>query len=63
MKKMIINVGGIILFYLLIIGGILLLNQRFSYINNNELFNNYVSIKQWFNISLFYFLKNIIIII
>lgn len=46
MKKMIINVGGIILFYLLIIGGILLLNQRFSYINNNELFSNYVSIKQ-----------------
>lgn len=34
MKKIFMNVGGLIIFYSIIVGGVLLLNQRFSYLNN-----------------------------
>lgn len=36
MKKTLMNIGGLILFYSVIIGGVLLLNMRFSYLNNLE---------------------------
>lgn len=35
MKKIIVNYGGIILFYLFLILCIVLLNARFSYLNSN----------------------------
>ena len=34
MKKVLMNVLGVTMFYLLVIGGILLLNQRFAYLNS-----------------------------
>ena len=34
------NIGGLILFYSVIIFGVLLLNIRFSYINNERLDSN-----------------------
>lgn len=34
-KEKLLNMGGIVVFYSVIIIGILLLNVRFSYINNN----------------------------
>lgn len=42
MKKTITNMGGLVLFYSVIIIGVLLLNMRFSYLNeiNNETLNN-----------------------
>lgn len=46
MKKTLVNFGGIILFYSVIIVGVLLLNMRFSYlneINNNNLTENYIA--------------------
>jgi len=46
MKKTILNFGGIILFYSIIIVGVLLLNQRFAYLNsisNNNVNNSYVA--------------------
>lgn len=36
MKKILMNVGGIVIFYSIIVGGILLLNQRFAYLNSLE---------------------------
>lgn len=40
MKKRIINYGGLVLFYVVIIMGILLLNMRFSYLNENTITDN-----------------------
>ena len=42
MKKSLVNVGGLLLFYSIIIGGIVLLNLRFSHLNtlNNSNINN-----------------------
>lgn len=34
MKERLMNIGGLILFYSVIIGGVLLLNLRFSHLNN-----------------------------
>ncbi len=34
MKKLLVNYGGIILFYSVLIFGVLLLNARFAYLNN-----------------------------
>lgn len=36
MKKTLENIGGFILFYLVIVFGILLLNMRFSYLNSTK---------------------------
>lgn len=44
MKKKFLDLGGLILFYFVLIVGVLLLNLRFSYINQNPHFNNYVGI-------------------
>ena len=35
MKKTFVNVGGLVIFYTIIIVGVLLLNQRFSVLNDN----------------------------
>ena len=46
MKKNLMNIGGIILFYSIIIVGIVLLNLRFSYLNSlnsNNLNNSYIA--------------------
>ena len=40
MKKKLIDLGGLLLFYFVLIIGVLLLNLRFSYINNNSNFNS-----------------------
>ncbi len=40
MFKKLQNIGGLILFYSVIIFGVLLLNIRFSYINNERLDSN-----------------------
>ncbi len=40
MKKILANVGGLLLFYSVIIIGVLILNQRFSYLNGLERANN-----------------------
>ena len=40
MFKKLQNIGGLILFYSVIIFGVLLLNIRFSYINNERLGSN-----------------------
>ena len=34
MKKMILKYGGLVMFYLVIVGGVLLINYRFSKVNN-----------------------------
>ena len=34
MKEKLIDIGGIILFYLMIVLGVLLLNSRFNYVNH-----------------------------
>ena len=39
MKKNFLNYGGLILFYSVIIMGVLLLNMRFSYLNENTTVN------------------------
>ena len=39
MKKTLTNFGGLILFYAVIIIGVLLLNLRFSHLNNLEKIN------------------------
>ena len=39
MKKIMINYGGLIMFYLVIVVGVLLLNLRFSYLNENTTVN------------------------
>lgn len=39
MKKTILNYGGLILFYAVIIMGVLLLNMRFSYLNESTTVN------------------------
>ncbi len=44
MKKKLIDFGGLILFYFVLIVGVLLLNLRFSYINDNPKYNSYVGI-------------------
>ena len=49
MKKTLTNIGGLILFYSVIIFGILLLNLRFEYLNNIkaiELENNYIAMNK-----------------
>ena len=43
MKKHITNIGAIILFYLLIVFGVLLLNMRFAYLNKMNMDNNYIA--------------------
>jgi len=42
MKKTLINIGGLLLFYSVIVFGVLLLNMRFSHLNNitNERIND-----------------------
>lgn len=45
MEKVIKKYFGVVLFYLTIIGGILLLNERFSLINSQNV-NNEISIMQ-----------------
>ena len=39
MKKSIVNYGGLILFYAVILAGVLLLNLRFSYLNEKSTTN------------------------
>ena len=34
MKEKLIDIGGIMLFYFMIVLGVLLLNSRFNYVNN-----------------------------
>lgn len=49
MKKRLENVGGIILFYSVIVFGVLLLNLRFTYlneINNNNVNDNYIAMNK-----------------
>lgn len=42
MKKTLCKFGGLIIFYTIIVVGVLLLNLRFSYLNNNpEISFNY----------------------
>jgi len=46
MKKTLTNIGGLILFYMVIVFGVLLLNLRFSHLNSDgvtELDNNYIA--------------------
>lgn len=46
MKKTLTNIGGLILFYMVIVFGILLLNLRFSHLNNDvnlDIDNNYIA--------------------
>lgn len=46
MKKTLTNFGGLILFYLVIIIGVLLLNMRFKNLNNikiDEINKNYIA--------------------
>ena len=45
MKKTLMNIGGIILLYLLIVVGVLLLNARFAYLNTINSNNNYITLK------------------
>lgn len=40
MKNAVLNYGGLVIFYLVIIIGVLLLNMRFSYINEIQSLNN-----------------------
>ena len=37
MKNMILKYGGIIMFYLVIVGGVFLVNYRFSKVNDHSL--------------------------
>lgn len=48
MKKKLENVGGIILFYSVIVFGVLLLNLRFTYLNeiNNNINDNYIAMNK-----------------
>lgn len=49
MKKTLTNIGGLILFYSVIIFGVLLLNLRFEHLNNIEnydLDNNYIAMNK-----------------
>ncbi len=49
MKKSLVNIGGAILFYSVIVFGILLLNIRFKYLNDLEIEknpNNYVAMNK-----------------
>ena len=43
MKKILINIGGLVLFYSIIIGGVLLLNVRFAYLNSLNANNTYIT--------------------
>jgi len=46
MKKTLTNIGGLILFYMVIVFGVLLLNLRFEHLNSNknlEIDNNYIA--------------------
>lgn len=46
MKKTLTNIGGLILFYMVIVFGVLLLNLRFAHLNSDgitELDNNYIA--------------------
>ena len=46
MKKTLTNIGGLILFYMVIVFGVLLLNLRFSHLNSDtikETNNNYIA--------------------
>jgi len=49
MKKTLLNIGGVILFYSVIVVGVLLLNMRFSYLNeidNNNLNESYIAMNK-----------------
>jgi len=49
MKKTLTNMGGLILFYLVIIIGVLLLNLRFKHLNDIEkieINNNYIAMNK-----------------
>ena len=49
MKKTLTNIGGLILFYVVIIFGVLLLNLRFEHLNsleNAEINNNYIAMNK-----------------
>jgi len=48
MKKRLINIGGLILFYSVIVTGVLLLNLRFSYLNdiNNKNVETYIAMNK-----------------
>lgn len=49
MKKTLENIGGFILFYLVIIFGILLLNMRFAHLNsikNIDTYDNYMAMNK-----------------
>lgn len=44
MKKTLTNIGGLILFYMVIVFGVLLLNLRFEHLNDNiEIDKNYIA--------------------
>lgn len=40
MKQKLMNAGVLVIFYLTIVIGVLLLNQKFKYLNNLEIENN-----------------------
>ena len=44
MKKMFLRYGGVIMFYLVIIGGVLLVNYRFSKVNH-KVYNGITSLE------------------
>jgi len=49
MKKHLENFGGLIIFYLVIVVGVLLLNMRFERLNNTEnikIDNNYIAMNK-----------------
>lgn len=49
MKRKLMNVGGIILFYSVLVFGVLLLNLRFSYLNKNietNINNSYIAMNK-----------------
>ncbi len=49
MEKKILNYGGLVLFYSVIILGVLLLNMRFSYLNQHDNLNpnnNYLAMEK-----------------
>ena len=47
MKKKFADLGGIILFYLVLVIGVLPLNLRVTYLNKLPQNNNYIGIKNW----------------
>lgn len=62
MKKVLVNYGGIMLFYLVIILGLFFLNMRVEYINksSNNDFRNDVAFVEWY-LSFYSFMLELIL--